>query len=68
MYLCCSPTSIRGSGEFRDIGSAFLTEERELNREVMPDLLHPIEEGYRRWVQAIEEDLARILGDAPVIE
>ena len=29
----------------------------------MPDLLHPGEEGYRRWAESIEEDVARILGD-----
>jgi beta-glucosidase len=54
--------------EFRDIGSAFLTEEGELTRDVMPDLLHPSKEGYRRWARAIEEDVARILGDAPVTD
>jgi len=53
---------------FRDIGPAFLSEQGELTKEVMPDLLHPSEEGYRRWARAIEEDVARILGDSQVVE
>lgn len=51
---------------FRDIGPAFLNEEGELTRAIMPDLLHPNEEGYRRWARAIEADVARHLGDTPV--
>ena len=51
---------------FRDIGTAFLDEAGELTREVMPDLLHPGEEGYKRWAAAMEADVARILQDRPV--
>ena len=51
---------------FQDIGPAFLNETGELTRDVMPDLLHPNEEGYRRWAQAIEPIVSRILGDPPV--
>lgn len=53
---------------FKDIGPAFLSEQGALTKEVMPDLLHPNAEGYRRWARAIEEDVARILGDSPVGE
>ncbi len=49
---------------FKDIGHVFLNEEGKLTREIMPDLLHPGAEGYRLWAEAIEEDVARILGDA----
>jgi lysophospholipase L1-like esterase len=28
----------------------------------MPDLLHPNEEGYRRWAEALEPKLAELLG------
>lgn len=48
---------------FKDIGSVFLNEEGKLTREIMPDLLHPGEEGYRRWAAAIEPEISKILGD-----
>ncbi len=48
---------------FKDIGHVFLNEEGNLTREIMPDLLHPGKEGYRRWAEAIEEDIVRIMGE-----
>ena len=52
--------------QFKDIGSAFLDADGKLPREIMPDLLHPNEAGYRRWAAAIEPDIARILHDSPI--
>ncbi len=49
---------------FKDIGSVFLSDENKLTREIMPDLLHPGEEGYWRWAAAIEPEVSRIL-EAP---
>ena len=35
-------------------------------RHMMRDLLHPSPTGYRIWAQAIEPDLAAMLGEKPV--
>ena len=48
---------------FKDIGKVFLDEKGELPKEVMPDLLHLSTDGYRRWAEAIEPDVARLLGE-----
>ena len=48
---------------FKDIGSVFLNDQGKLTREIMPDLLHPSEEGYRRWAAAIEPEVSKILGN-----
>jgi beta-glucosidase len=48
---------------FLDINGAFLTDDRILTREVMPDLLHPREKGYRIWAAAMEPTVAKLLGE-----
>jgi len=48
---------------FKDIGSVFLNGQGKLTRDIMPDLLHPGEEGYRRWAEAIEPEISKLLGD-----
>ncbi len=50
---------------FKDIGSAFLDENGQVTPSIMPDLLHPNEEGYRLWAQAIENEVSEALGDSP---
>jgi len=47
--------------DYMDIGWAFLDENDALPKSVMPDLLHPNEEGYWRWARAIEPKLAEML-------
>jgi beta-glucosidase len=47
---------------FVNINSVFLDKDGKLPVEVMPDLLHPNEEGYRRWAEALEPKLAELLG------
>ncbi len=47
---------------FLDIGGWFLTDQGELTKDIMPDLLHLSEEGYWRWARAIEPTLAELLG------
>ena len=37
-----------------DFNARFLTAEGVLTREMMPDLLHPMEKGYRIWREAVE--------------
>ena len=39
--------------EILDLSSAFLTPEGVLSEEIMPDLLHPNENGYRIWAEAM---------------
>lgn len=48
---------------FLDINKAFLNEQGELTREVMPDLLHPKEKGYPLWAEAMEPTVAKLMGE-----
>jgi beta-glucosidase len=48
---------------FLDINKAFLNEQGELTREVMPDLLHPKEKGYPLWAEAMEPTIAKLMGE-----
>ena len=51
--------------EFLDINHVFLDDDGVLPKEIMADLLHPGEEGYRRWADAIEPHVARLMGETP---
>jgi lysophospholipase L1-like esterase len=51
-----------GMVQYLDIGQVFL-EDGKLPESVMPDLLHPNEEGYWRWARAIEPKVAELLGE-----
>jgi len=46
---------------FADINEQFLEEDGTLPRTVMPDLLHPDEQGYRIWADALDPLIARWL-------
>lgn len=46
---------------FADINAAFLTKEGILPKKIMPDLLHPNEEGYDIWAKALEPHLQKLL-------
>lgn len=46
---------------FLDIGAALTEPDGTLSREVMPDLLHLSEQGYRRWARAIGPMLERLM-------
>jgi beta-glucosidase len=48
-----------------DIGHVFLDDKGNLNRGLMPDGLHPNEEGYRVWGKAMEPTISRFLGGQP---
>ena len=54
-----------GSVAYLDIGKAFLDGKGELGPDVMPDLLHPMGYGYRKWAMAMEPTLARLMGRKP---
>jgi len=47
--------------KFLDLGPKFLTADGTLSREIMPDLLHPDERGYRLWAEAMEDTLAGMM-------
>jgi beta-glucosidase len=49
---------------FLDIAGAFLSPDGSLSEEVMPDLLHPNETGYRLWAEAMEPTVGRLLNEA----
>lgn len=49
--------------EFLEIGSVFLDADGTLPAALMPDALHPRAAGYRLWADAIEEPIARLLGE-----
>ena len=48
---------------FLDIGKEFLDENGVLTREIMPDLLHLSEDGYKIWAEAIEPTVQLLMGD-----
>jgi len=46
---------------FRDIGSIFLDEHGGVPSEILPDFLHPEEDGYYRWAEAVESDIQQLM-------
>jgi beta-glucosidase len=48
---------------FLDIGNKFLTPDGTLPREIMPDLLHLSPKGYEIWAEAIEPNVAQLMGE-----
>ncbi len=54
--------------EYMDINSVFLTDEGVLTKKVMPDLLHPQEDGYRMWAEAISGKVKQLMNEASDVE
>jgi len=48
---------------FLDIGQKFLSEDGTLTREIMPDFLHLSPQGYTIWGEAIEPEVAKLMGE-----
>jgi len=46
---------------YMDIGKAFLDEQGNLKKELMPDFLHPNAEGYRVWFDAVKPKLSELM-------
>lgn len=49
--------------EYLDIGPKFLDDKNVLSKEVMPDLLHLTPAAYKIWADAIEDHVARMMGE-----
>jgi len=49
---------------FCDVNHVFLNLDGSINKELMPDWLHPNPEGAKRWAQAMEPMLCELMGDA----
>lgn len=48
---------------FMDIGPKFLSEDGTLSKEIMDDLLHLTEKGYRIWAESIESKVAELMAE-----
>ncbi len=46
-----------------DVNHVFLNLDGSINHEMMPDWLHPSPEGAKRWAQAMEPLLSKLMGD-----
>ena len=51
----------RRNVRFLDINDIFLTDGGVLTKEIMPDLLHPKEKGYRLWAEAIAPSVREMM-------
>jgi lysophospholipase L1-like esterase len=47
---------------FQDIGPKFLDPQGNLSKEIMPDGLHPNDQGYRIWIEAVRPKLEELMG------
>ena len=47
---------------YLDISPKFLCPDGTLSKQIMPDLLHPNAKGYEIWAEAIEPDVAKLMG------
>jgi lysophospholipase L1-like esterase len=48
---------------YLDINQKFLQADGTLSKEIMPDLLHPKEKGYKIWAEAIEPTVAKLMDE-----
>lgn len=48
---------------YLDLGHLFLDRDGRLKRDLMPDLLHPNEQGYQVWADGMEAQLKALLGE-----
>ena len=46
-----------------DIGDKFLNEKGMISKSIMPDFLHPNENGYEIWAKAMEPTVKKLLGE-----
>ena len=55
--------SKRKKVHFLNINAKFLDDDGTLSKDVMPDLLHPHEKGYRMWAEAMESKIKKLIDD-----
>ena len=48
---------------YRDLGYLFVDEKGKVNKELMPDFLHPNAEGHRLMFEALKKDMIRYIGE-----
>ena len=48
---------------YLNINEKFLEDDGTLPKDIMPDLLHPNEQGYKIWAEAIEPKIAELMND-----
>ena len=48
---------------FLDIGKKFLADDGTLPKTIMPDALHPNAKGYKIWAEAVEPQVAKLMGE-----
>jgi len=48
---------------YLDVNAVFLNPDGSINQNLMPDCLHPSPEGARRWAEAMEPLLSKLMGD-----
>lgn len=48
---------------YLNINEKFLEDDGTLPKDIMPDLLHPNERGYKIWAEAIEPKIAELMND-----
>ena len=51
---------------FLDFGYMFIQPDGKISRDMMRDFLHPSSTGYRLWAEAMEPELAAMLGEKPI--
>ena len=64
-------TSALAAGEhvfWLDINYVFIRPDGTINPDLMPDLIHPNAAGHEAMAQAIEPELARLMGDKPIVD
>lgn len=64
-------TSALADGEhvfWLDINYVFIRPDGTINPDLMPDLIHPNAAGHEAMAQAIEPELARLMGDKPIVD
>jgi beta-glucosidase len=49
-----------------NINKIFLTPDGTIPKSLMPDCEHPNKEGCRRWAEAVEPKVAKLLGERPI--
>lgn len=48
---------------YLDINKSFLTDNKLLSKDIMPDYLHPNKAGYKIWAEAMEPKIAQLMGE-----